>query len=110
MEIVKILKNKKTGNYHCPFCFKKLKEIKKPSALECKTCKKYYGNPEKMKNKKGFFEKKLKINVLYRGHWYYASSVMIDDEGILDIEYCHGVEGSLDFEHIDNIIIEEDSA
>lgn len=56
----------------------------------------------------GFFKKKLKIKVLYRGKWYYASSVMIDGEGLLDIEYCHGLDGCVDDEHIDNIIIEGD--
>ena len=42
-EVVRILKDKKTGKYHCLFCFKKLKETKNPFCLECKKCKKYYG-------------------------------------------------------------------
>lgn len=58
----------------------------------------------------GFYNKKLKIKVLYRDKWYYASSVMIDAEGNLDIEYCHGLYGCVDSEHIDKIIIEKVSS
>ncbi len=55
----------------------------------------------------GFFKKKLKIKVLYRNKWYYASSVMIDEDGTLDIENCHGLYGCVDDEHVDEIIIEQ---
>jgi len=55
----------------------------------------------------GFAEKKLKIKVLYRGKWYYASSVSINEEGILSIEYCHNLDGCVDSEHVDEIKIEE---
>lgn len=56
---------------------------------------------------KGYFKRKLKIKVLYRGKWYYASSVYINAEGFLDIEYCHGLDGCVDSEHLENIIVEE---
>ena len=55
----------------------------------------------------GFYKKKLKIKVLYKGKWYYASSVMINEEGLLDIQYCHGLDGSVDEEYVDEIKIEE---
>lgn len=55
----------------------------------------------------GFFEKKLKIKVLYRNKWYYASEVSIDIDGKLYIENCHDLFGCLDSEHVDDIKIEE---
>ena len=55
----------------------------------------------------GFAKKKLKIKVLYRGKWYYASSIDIDVEGNLSIEYCHGLDYCLDYEYIDKIKIEK---
>ena len=55
----------------------------------------------------GFFEKKLKIKVLYRGKWYYASSIRIERNGLLSIEYCHGLDGCVDSEHVEEIKIEE---
>ena len=49
MELVRILKNKKTGKYHCPKCLKKCKvrEIKdsKEKVLDCKKCKMFYAYP-----------------------------------------------------------------
>lgn len=51
----------------------------------------------------GFFKKKLKIKVLYKGKWYYASSVMINEEGLLDVKYCHGLYGCVDEEYVDDI-------
>ena len=55
----------------------------------------------------GYFKKKLKIKVLYRGKWYYASSVMIDEEGLLDIENCHDLFGCVDSEHVEEIKVED---
>ncbi len=46
IELYKILKNKKTGKYHCPICVKKLKHIKKVDVLYCKKCEKYYALPK----------------------------------------------------------------
>ena len=40
-EIVMLLKSKKTGRFHCPFCIKELKD--KGICWECEKCKKYYG-------------------------------------------------------------------
>lgn len=51
--LVKILKNKKTGKFHCPYCLRKLKEKRAVSekVLFCKTCKKYMAYPETQENK-----------------------------------------------------------
>jgi len=46
MELVRILKNKKTGEYKCPYCLKPLK-IKDNVCLYCKKCKKYMPLPYK---------------------------------------------------------------
>ena len=54
----------------------------------------------------GFFELKQKIKVLYRDKWYYASSIDIDEEGNLSIEYCHGYRGVIYPEHVQKIILE----
>ena len=56
----------------------------------------------------GFFKKKLKIKVKYRDQWYHASSIFINEEGDLSIEYCHDLTGCVDSEHVHNIIIEND--
>lgn len=57
------------------------------------------------KKKMGYAKKKLKIKVLYRGKWYYASSIVIDKDGLLSIEYCHKLNGCVDSEHVDEIKI-----
>ena len=54
-----------------------------------------------MKNEKEI----LKIKVKYRGKWYYASSISINKKGEIVIEYCHGLLGCVDSEHIEDIII-----
>ena len=49
MELVKILKHKKTGKLHCPFCAKEVKEVRiteNQKCLYCKKCKKYYAHPK----------------------------------------------------------------
>ena len=49
IELLKILKNKKTGKLHCPFCLKECKVvviIKSEECLYCKKCKKYYAYPK----------------------------------------------------------------
>ena len=56
----------------------------------------------------GFFKLKQKIKVLYRNKWYYASDVGIDEDGNLDIEYCHDLSGCIDSEHIQEIILEKE--
>lgn len=49
---------------------------------------------------------KLKIRVKYRGRWYYASSVFIDRDGKISIEYCHDLFGCVDSEHIEGVEIQ----
>ncbi len=52
IKLVRILKSKKTGNYHCPECLKKVKKIKKVyRTLYCNKCKMYYAEPEEDKLK-----------------------------------------------------------
>ncbi len=55
----------------------------------------------------GFYKKQLKIKFLYRGEWYYASSLDIDRDGIIDIEYGHDLEGCVDEEHVQMIEVED---
>ncbi len=50
MELVRILINKKTGNYHCPRCVKKLKKTRTYKTLYCNKCKMYYAEPEENKS------------------------------------------------------------
>ncbi len=56
--LIKILRNKKTGNFHCPSCIKKCKVIKiteDQKGLYCKKCKKYYAYPESKLNQEVLF-------------------------------------------------------
>ena len=53
----------------------------------------------------GFYKKNLRIKVLYGGKWYYASSITIDRDGSIDIDYCHGVDGAIDSDHVEKIEI-----
>ena len=49
-KLVRLLKHKKTGNYHCPECLKKVKKVKEVyRTLYCKKCKMYYAEPEEDK-------------------------------------------------------------
>ncbi len=53
-------------------------------------------------------ETKLKIKVLYRGSWYYASTIDINKQGKIYVQYCHDYDsGALDQEHVASIIVEE---
>lgn len=55
----------------------------------------------------GFYKKRLKIKVLYRGKWYYASTIGIDREGFIHIENVHGLYECIDSDHVHKIEIEE---
>jgi hypothetical protein len=48
-ELIRILKHKKKGTFHCPYCIKKLKEIELPGSkdrvLYCRKCKLFYPYP-----------------------------------------------------------------
>lgn len=57
------------------------------------------------KDKMGFAKACLKIRILYRGKWYYASSVDIDKDGNTYVDYCHGLRGSIDQEHVERVIV-----
>lgn len=47
----------------------------------------------------------MRIKVKYRGHWYEAKDVSIDNEGELSFEYLHGLEGCVDSEHVEEYFI-----
>jgi hypothetical protein len=49
---------------------------------------------------------KLKIQIFYRHHWYPASSIMLDREGNISVEYCHDNFGCIGSEHIEDIKVE----
>lgn len=49
---------------------------------------------------------KLKIKVKYRGKWYYASSIYIDRNGNISIEYLHDLDGCVDSDHVEDYLIE----
>ena len=58
-----------------------------------------------MVNKFGHRGKRIEIKVLYRGEWYKTSSLMIEEDGQINVENCHGLYGSVDSEHIEDVKI-----
>ncbi len=47
-EVVNLLKNKITGNYHCPYCIEILRQ--RGDNLYCKKCKKEFSFPKNSKD------------------------------------------------------------
>ncbi len=51
---------------------------------------------------------KIKIEVKYRGEGYYAKDVSIDRDGNLSFDYLHDLIGSVDSDHIQEVIIKNE--
>ena len=49
---------------------------------------------------------KLKISVRYRGVWHYAKHLTINEDGSLYIQYLYGLDGAVDQDHVEKVVIE----